>query len=173
MHDRDELGVIPDCRRECRQIKQPGMIGVKPAYLESLFLECTANIRNRLVLGRHRDQVPAPVGTVSRGASNREIVGFGRTRCPDQVPGVATKQGRQLASGTLDMCDDAPARSMCGRRICTLVEHQSLHCLDDPWIHGRRRRVVEIHTVSRRSHESISRSRSTAVRMPRSMFTSF
>jgi hypothetical protein len=84
----------------------------QPADFEAPFLEYVKHVGNGLVLGGHRDEVPAAVGAVPGGSDDGKVVGLRRTRRPDQLRYAAAKQLRKLLGSPLDVRAAAAPRGM-------------------------------------------------------------
>jgi hypothetical protein len=84
----------------------------QPADFEAPFLEYVKHVGNGLVLGGHRDEVPAAVGAVPGRTDDGEVIRLRRTRRPDQLLLLAAKQLGQLPGRTLDVRAAAAPRGM-------------------------------------------------------------
>ena len=175
VHDRDELGVRPERRLQLGGVEDAVVCRVQPAHLEALFLQCMKYVGHRLVLGRHRDQVPAAVGAVTGSARNGEIVRFGRTGGPHQFTLAAAEQRGELLGGPRDMLLAAPPGDVPRRRIREIAAHpeQRCHDLDNARVDRGRCGVVQVDDIGAVCHEPCFLSRSTAARIPRRILTSF
>src|SRR5690606_8593939 len=77
VHDRNELGVLAQGAFEVGDVEDTVFARLKPADLETPSLQRLERIGHGFVFRRHRDQVPAAVGTRLGGARDCEVVRLG------------------------------------------------------------------------------------------------
>ena len=111
-HDRGELRVVAQCRRENARVEDAVCTGIQPGNLEALGFESRERIGDGLVLGPHRYKVPAAVRALARAAEDREVVRLGRTRSPDNFPRIGIDQCRDMAACGFHRFVRRPAKGM-------------------------------------------------------------
>ena len=118
-HHRDQDRVGTQCVAQAVQIQQAVLLHVEVGHLEALAFELAAGVEHRLVLGLHRDDVLAARLVEMGGALERQVVGLGRARGPDDFPRVRADQRSDILAGLLDdrLSFPAPTRG-CATRDC-------------------------------------------------------
>ena len=144
-HHRDQDRVGPQRRLQRLEVEQAVFLDVEVGHLEALALELAHRVEHRLVLGLDRDQVLA-LGLVELGrALERQVVGLGRARGPDDLARVGADQRRDLLPRLLDRLLRLPTPGMAARRrVAEVLAQPRDHRVDDALIHRRRRAVVHV-----------------------------
>jgi hypothetical protein len=117
MHDRDELGFVAERLLQSVETDPAGLVGVQPGDIEALFLQRVKYVGHRLVFRRHGNEVLASVLPITRGTRDREVVGLGSARCPDQLIRPAAQKRCKLPGSVVDQRPGAPAGRVIRRRI--------------------------------------------------------
>ena len=91
-HHRRDNGVGTDRRFELLDVEQPVGPRREKGHLEAVTLELVHGVEHRFVLGLQRDQMPAPGLAGKRRALDRKVVGFGRTRSPDDLARIGVDE---------------------------------------------------------------------------------
>ena len=173
VHDRHQLRVFAQRIGQIADPQTTVFVRPQPGDLETALLQRAKYVGDGIVLGRHADEVLAAMFAVTCGTDDRKIVGFGCARCPNELLCAAIDQRGQLARRPLHDATRAPARNMNRGRIRKTTVHRHLlqHDLGNTRIDRCRRSVVEVNEIV--AHDDLSRLRSTDVRMPRRMLSSF
>jgi hypothetical protein len=153
--DHPGLVVDPHHRGEQRARLQRGgeALGIKQTVVPDLQnadrhafpLQRAQGLQHRRVLGLHRHDVVVPARRGLRDAFQREVIGLGRTRGPDDLGRLAADQHGELLARDLDRLFGAPAPDMRARRgIAEPFVEVRQHLRNDARIDLGRRRVVEV-----------------------------
>jgi hypothetical protein len=114
---------------------------------ETLSLELAARVEHGRMLRARSDDVLAARTVEARRAEQREVVGLRGARSPDHLRGPGSDQARNLLPRLLHArARAAPGRVTRSRRIgkVTVDAQASRHRLDDPRVHRRGRRIVQV-----------------------------
>ena len=110
-HHRHQDRVGPQRRRQRIRIDEPVRQHVEIRRLETLALELAHRVERGLVLGLHRDDVLALVLVEMRGALQREVDRFRRSRRPDDFLRVAVHERERPPRAPLRPLSRRPIRT--------------------------------------------------------------
>ena len=117
-HDRDQDRLVGHRRSHRRRVDASVLLDRQVGDVEALFLEALAGVEHRLVLGLRRDDVVAAVLVELRGALDRQVVGLGRARGPDDLLAAGADERPDLLARVLDRLLRRPAEAV--RRLAAL-----------------------------------------------------
>ena len=101
-HDAGQNGVRANRGFESVQVDQAVGLHIEVGDLKTLALELAAGVEHGFVLGLDRDQVLAFGFVELRRALDRQVVGFGGARGPDDFTRVGPNQVRNMSARGLD-----------------------------------------------------------------------
>mmetsp|Transcript_15032 Transcript_15032/g.35474 ORF Transcript_15032/g.35474 Transcript_15032/m.35474 type:complete len:690 (-) Transcript_15032:2922-4991(-) len=150
VHDRGQDGVRAKRGLEGGQVDEAVRQHVEIGYVEALALQLAHRVQHGLVLGLDGDQVLA-AGLVELGrALQREVVGLGGARGPDDLARVGADQLGHLGARLLDRLFRLPAPGVAARcRVAEMLAQPGNHRVHHAGVAGRRRAVVKVNREMR------------------------
>ena len=148
VHDRNQNGIGADGGLELVQIEQAVRLRIEIGDFKTLALQLPAGIEHRLVLGLAGDNVLALLAVETGHALEREVIGFGRTRSPDDLLRIGADQCRHVGARLLDGFLGMPAEGMGARgRVAkfTIGLEILAHPVRHARVHRRGGGVIEIY----------------------------
>ena len=144
-HHAGQDGVGADGRLEGLQIDQAVSLHVQVSHFKTLALQLAAGVEHGLVLGFDRDDVFALGLVEMRGTLERQVVGFGGTRSPDDFTRVGTDQCGHLFAGFFYRGFRLPAPCMAARRgVAEVLAQPGNHGIHHPLVAGVGGAVVHV-----------------------------
>ena len=112
-----------------------------------MLFEPLAGVQHRMVLNFGSDNVlPAALFRQRDGAAfDRQVVAFATAAGEDDLVGAAVQHLRAAVARIVERSPSATANGVHARRISPVFQPVLPHRLEHARIHGRRRRIVEVH----------------------------
>ena len=157
-HDADQNRVGPDRCLEHLHVKHSICLHLQVAHLKALTFQLAAGVKHRLVLGLDRDDVLAPCLVKTGRPFERQIVGLGGSRCPDDLARVSSNQGCHLLTGFFHRGFRLPAPGMTARgRVAKVLAQPGNHRIHHPLIAGVGGAVIHVNRKVRgRIHDGLT-----------------
>ena len=134
-HHAGQNRIRADRRLENFQVEQTIALHIQISHLKPLALQLTTSVQNRFVFSLHRNNVFA-LGLVETGRPlERQVVGLGRTRRPDDLARVSAHQFGYINTRLLNRRFSLPAPGMAARRrVAKMLAQPRHHGIDHPLI---------------------------------------
>ena len=156
-HHAGQNGVGPNGGFEHREVKQAVGLHIKVAHLKALTLELAAGVEHRLVLGLDGDDVFTLAFVKTRRSLDRQVVGLGCTRGPDNLARVSADQGGNLFTCFFygSFCLPAPGVAARGR-VTKMLPQPGNHGVHHPVVARVGGAVIHVNREMRsRVHEKV------------------